>query len=588
VILIDVPKTGKKGRLLVQLNGASDAARQAVRSLLTARDADQFAGVVMGVEDFPDLGARLETLGASEVNDAEITPEAEAVVAEFFDRRDHLMEVKRAQADDTFLQQIRGWKTHPYPDQLQCVRFHVERGRSLEAGETGIGKSLILLYTFLYWKTMGKAHRGLFLCLNSGKLDWETQVREHTNLKPFVVGNGSKEVLGDLQRFEKSDADILVIHYDSLMTNGKSTADVFSYLKEMKFGFVALDEVHTLKNPQTIRHKRILELIQDWGDIKLICATGTAIDGNPKSGWAPLKLVEQRKDRYFPSYYEFCKHFIEYGTKYFYRREIKVEVGFKNLGRLKQWLEYTSIRFLKSEVLNRPSKIFQTRVVTLKGAQLELYNQVKNAAKEKIKSENVEELSLVSLANYTLRMRQILNHPNIIENILHFQGESAKYLELDDVIEEILSNPEAQILVWTQWRNGVDMLVQRYKKYGAIAFYGGSDDREVRDAVLAKQARVVVAIPEKAGTSVDWLKVCRTAVYLEKPWHLSLYRQSLDRIDRRANVDPALIITIEAANSIDQVVNAVLTQRQNIFDALTVEDDKLVSMGKEALLKYLK
>jgi hypothetical protein len=87
-----------------------------------------------------------------------------------------------------------------------------------------------------------------------------------------------------------------------------------------------LDEVHTLKNPQTIRHKRIMDLVQGWGDIKLICATGTAIDGNPKSGWTPIKLVEN-PTQYFPSYYEFCRHFIEYGTKYFYNREVKVEIG---------------------------------------------------------------------------------------------------------------------------------------------------------------------------------------------------------------------------------------------------------------------
>jgi SNF2 family DNA or RNA helicase len=402
-----------------------------------------------------------------------------------------------------------------------------------------------------------------------------------------MVGNGSQAVLSDLQRFENSDANVLILHYEALLTNTKSKADVFSYLKKMKFGYVAVDEVHTLKNPKTLRHKRVLEIVEDWKDAKLVCATGTAIDGNPKSAWAPLKLVEAQQDRHFPSYYDFCRHFIEYGTKFFYRREIKVEIGFKNLSHLKPWLDYTSIRYLKADVLGRPSKIWQTRIVTLKGAQLELYNQVKEAAKGKLKEETATDISLVGLANITLRLRQILNHPRLIDGLLHYEGDSAKYLELDDVIEEILSNPEAQILVWTQWRDAVDNLVKRYKQYGAIAFYGGSDEYKVRAAVEGKKARVVIAIPEKAGTSVDFLKVCRTAVYLEKPWSLSLYRQSLDRIDRRANTDPALIITIDAENSVDQLVNALLRKRQGVMDALTINDDKLVAMGKEELLKYL-
>jgi SNF2 family DNA or RNA helicase len=587
VLLLDAPKSGKKGRLVVHLKDASDAARQAAKSLLTARDNPTEATVTIGVEDFPCLGRVLETLKAPEAVEAEITPEGEVVVNDFFARRDHLLDVKKVPVDPTWLQQVKGWKTTPYPDQLQCVRFHTERERSLEGGETGIGKTLILLYTFLYWKTLGLADKAIIICVNTGKLDWEKEVRQHTDLTPFMVGNGSAEVLGDLQRFERSGADVLIIHYEALLTNAKSKADVFSYLKKMKFGFVAIDEVHTLKNPKAIRHKRVLELMEGWKDAKLVCATGTAIDGNPKSAWAPLKLVEAQRDRHFPSYYDFCRHFIEYGTKFFYRREIKVEIGFKNLSHLKPWLDYTSIRYLKADVLGRPSKIWKTRIVTLKGAQLELYNQVKAGAKDALKSEDATQISLVGLQNLTLRLRQILNHPRLIDGLLHFEGDSAKYLELDDVIEEILSNPEAQILVWTAWRAAVDNLVQRYKQYGAIAFYGGSDERTVRDAVESKKARVVVAIPEKAGTSVDFLKVCRTAVYLEKPWHLSLYRQSLDRIDRRANTDPALIISIDCENSIDQVVNAVLHRRQDIFDALTVEDDKLVSMGKEELLKFL-
>jgi SNF2 family DNA or RNA helicase len=225
--------------------------------------------------------------------------------------------------------------------------------------------------------------------------------------------------------------------------------------------------------------------------------------------------------------------------------------------------------------------------VQITGAQLELYNQIKKAVSDEIKTNDGDHVSLAGIASRTLRLRQILNHPALIDGVVHFSGESAKYLELDDILEEILSHPETQVLVWTQWRGAVEMLVKRYREYGAIALYGGSDEREVRDKVLSKKARVVIAVPEKAATSIDWLKVCRTAVYLEKPWYLTLYRQSLDRIDRRTDTDPALIISIEAVKSVDQLVNAALKQRQDVFDAVSVDDEKLVAMGKESILGYL-
>lgn len=585
VIDISLPQSRglKKGQLVVRLEGPRpnpDLAKIAVESLLTARYTPRQCGWLIGADDLPYLDRALTKLGVEE--DAGIEHDALTLA----DDRQAMIEAytqkKEAPIDISFLDGVSGWKTVPFKDQLQCIRFHIERGRSIEGGETGIGKSLILLYTYLYWRAHGVSKRALILCNNSGKLDWEEQTKQHTTLTSFPIGNGTKEVLGDLARFAHGSADVLIMHYEALVANEK----VFDALSALDFGYVAVDEVHTLKNPKSVRYKRVTSMLDKWKDAKMVCATGTACDGNPKSAWAPLRLTEE-PGMYFPTYNEFERHFITYKERFFYGRRVLAEDGVKNLGRLKAILEPSCIRFLKAEVMGRKSKEFKTLIVTMTGGQRKLYDEVKTATIEQIKSEG-STVPLEMLETRLLRLRQILNHPKLLPNVMHFSGDSAKHRELDDVIEEVLSNPEAQVLVWTQWRAAVDLLVQRYREHGAIAYYGGSDDRAVRDAVLSKRARVIVAIPEKAGTSIDWLKVCRTAVYLEKPWQLTLYRQSVDRIDRRANTDTATIITIEAADSVDQIVNHVLKRRQDVFDALTIDDERLVAMRKEELLDYLK
>ena len=538
-------------------------------------------GFLISTWDLPHFDRALDSLKSTEP--ADINPDALAYAEEHYEKCHQLVALKKQQLDGSLLEKIDGWKTIPYPDQLQCVNFHINRGRSLEASETGVGKTITLLYTFLYWKTQGVADKGIIICTNTGKLDWETQIWQHTKMTPFVIGNGTGEVLGDLSKFKRGSADLLVVHYESFKNE-----KVLDALKSMEFMFVGIDECHMIKNPKSDRHKKVMKLLECWPKAKIVAATGTAVDGNPKSAWAILKVVEEQPNHYFPTYNQFAHHFIEFKEKYFYRRKVMAEVGFKNLGRLKELLEPAGIRFLKKDVIDRPTKIFETRIVTLTGGQKKLYEEVKKATFEELVNVQGENIPLVGVATRLLRLRQILNHPKIIESIIHFEGDSAKHVELDDVIEMILSNPEAQLLVWTQWREAVKMLVQRYRKYGAIAYFGGSDDREVRDTVLSHKTRVVIAIPEKAGTSVDWLKVCRTAIYLEKPWSLSLYRQSLDRIDRRTNVDPALIINIECESSVDQIVDMVLRKRQGVFDALTIEDEKLVAMNKSELLAYLK
>lgn len=580
MIVVDA---AKNRCLAIDVSKASMKAKLAAQSCLTSRYSSGKQVYLIAVEDFSRFDTLLQDLGADD--DGDMTKAGHDLYQSYCKEREEFLALKTQEPDWSLLETIKGWRTKPYADQLQCIQFHTARGRSLEASETGVGKTLVLLYTYLYWRSIGFTNRGLILCVNSGKLDWEKEVHQHTDASVMVVGNGSRVVRDEILQFAKSDKDLLIAHYDAIVPSSKKTADILGPLKSIPFGYVALDEVHTLKNPQTARHKAVMSLLDEWPKAKVVCATGTAIDGSPKSAWVPLKIASDNS--YVPTYSQFIRHFITWEEKYFGKRRIWVETGFKNLAQLKDRLEPVSIRFLKSQVLDRPSKIFQTRLVKMTGAQEKIYKEIRDQVVADIEAEE-SEISMATAATKMLRLRQVIHHPLLLEGVVHFNGDSAKYTELDDVAEEILSNPDAQMLVWTQWRAGVERLVQRYKQYGAIAFYGGSDDRAIRDKVISKKARMVIAIPEKAGTSIDWLKVCRTAVYLEKPWNLALYRQSLDRIDRRSNTDAALIITIQALGSVDLVVEAALQKKQDVFDALTVDDAYLVSLGKQELLQYLK
>jgi len=575
---------GKKGRLLVRCIDCPRESLDAIQSLLSTSYSPKHGGFFISISDYKNFGDLLCTING--VDEGEITVEANDAVKNFYSEIERFKSLKKEEPQWELLDKIPGWKTKPYADQMQCIKFHIEKRRSLEGSETGIGKTLVLLYTFLYWKSMG-TKRGLILCMNSGKLDWEKEVEQHTNLKALTVGNGSQQIQYDINKFSSGNYDLLILHYDCLFQDSRSKISIFDIIKKLSFDFVAIDEVHTLKNPSSKRHKRIVDLIENLGDIPLVCATGTAIDGNPRSAWAPLKIVCQRPNHYFPSYAEFSKYFVVREPRFFGKQKVMVDVGFKNLRRLREMVEPNMIRFLKSEVLDRPSKIFQNRIVQLSGDQAKLYNEVKKQLKNELITQEGDTISLANAATKLLRLRQILNHPLVIKDVKNYIGGSAKYNELDLIAEEILSHPNSQLLVWTQWKAAVDLLVKRYKGYGSIAFYGGSDDRIVRDKVISGKARVVIAIPEKAGTSVDFLKCIRTAVYLEKPWSLTLYRQSLDRIDRRANTDPALIITIAAQQSVDGFVDAVLKKHQEVFDAVTLDEEKLIYLGKQELLKYL-
>lgn len=580
-------------------------AQHVISSLLTARPArmrktDSAKRFYFAIEDYETLGSLLYLAKAPEFDNTEITPAAESAILAYRDTLEWIRRI-RAYPDSEWLSRmerilhaIPGWKTKPYVDQLQCLLYHITSpsGRSIEGGETGIGKSLILIYVWLFWRFVRPEFpRGLILATNSGKYDWEKEVRIHTEYQPYLASNGTKSVEYDIEQFVQGTGDIFIIHYDALATLNINT---LRRLSEARIGWVGIDEVHLIKNPETIRHKRVMNILSMLPHARCTCATGTIIDGSPKSAWAPLSIVVQNP-HLFPTYRRFCAQFIRYAIQHVYTRSgsrsFRVEVGLKNLSQLHPWISRYVIRFRKDEVSGRPSKVFQTRIVTLHGDQKKLYEAIRDSVKKQIAETPGEQISLRDITNVTLRLRQVLNHPHVVEEfrtLVNPKCTSAKYLALDDLLEEILSNPKAKVLVWTQWRKSVELLVERYAAYHAVPFYGGSDVVDVRKAVTQGPARVVVAIPEKAGTSVDFLKVCRTAIYLEKPFSLTLYRQSLDRIDRRDNIDSATIISIEGLNTVDQAVNYVLQSRQNVFDVLTIPDEEIVALQKRELLEYLR
>jgi len=121
---------------------------------------------------------------------------------------------------------------------------------------------------------------------------------------------------------------------------------------------------------------------------------------------------------------------------------------------------------------------------------------------------------LVNNNSRMLRLRQVMNHPSILNE----NGDSAKYIELDGVLEEVLADPEEKVIIWTEYRAAVDNLFNRYNaEYGAVKVYGGISDKQWEETVHTfetdKKPRVAIGIPAKAGEGTDFLARARTAVY---------------------------------------------------------------------------
>lgn len=560
----------------------------------------------LGFHDFRQLKSKLDQLGL--VRDRTATDEALQWLAEKQAAYDAIERVKSGE-ENAAVAGLDLLKTKPYQDQVTGVRFLSTRSRAMLADEMGVGKTLQLLSTFLSLRVAGEAEFMLVICPNSVKTGWVKEVQKHTSLTVSAVGNGTKRVLEDIAAYAEKRTDVLIVHYDTLVqpvkngdTKTKPWSTVFDALLKLTWDVVVLDEAHQVKTMDSRRTQSALLLTRSAMGAKgrkprVYMATGTPVSESPLDAWSVLSFLDPLA---LPrSYSKFESYFTMKTTRQGFTRVWKETVGYRNLSELKEILHHVMIRRLKIDIQGMPDKVEQTRYVSMNGEQRRLYDDIKAGVYDAVMADPSDKLSIANAMAKCLRMRQVLNHPKLVERD---SIGSAKYEVLDEVLDEVLSDAMAKVVIWTEWREAAQMLACRYeKKYGSILLIGGTTQEQLARYSAewdTMPERVAVCTPKFGGTGVDFLQRCRTAVYVEPPYSTILFRQSMDRIHRRVAHDgtemdrikasPATLIFLQVEHSIDQLVYSLLARKGDLVDALLTEDEKLIELGREELLQYLR
>jgi hypothetical protein len=533
--------------------------------------------------------------------------------------------IKNQQAIDAEMQSIKegkqnhlvtgltSLKTTLYDDQVTGVRFlHVAAQTKrfvVLADEMGIGKTLQMLAAFVTLRDQGEAKYMLVLCPNSVKTGWLKEVQKHTKLTAMMLGNGTEQMMLDCKKYLKRRTEVLISHYDGLINhvsvhNRRKTAwsAIVEEMLKIPWDLIGLDEAHqlkTLETKRTIATKHLTDHAKDFKKQprKLIWTTGTPVSESPLDAWAVLSFGAKEQ---LPKQYSRFENYFSVKT----RKEIQggpqwtETSGYKNLGELKAMLHRVMVRRLKSDIVGMPEKNQEFRFIQMNGAQKALYDDIKKGVYDTFVQDPNDKLSIAFAMTKCIRLRQVLNHPSLVEK----EGESAKYKATDDILEEIMGNPLTKVVIWTEFREGVKLLAERYhQKYGCIQLVGGTSQEQMM--YWSKNwdtmpERVAIGIPLFGGTGVDFLGRCRYAIYEEPPYSTILFRQSMDRIHRRVGeikteidkikASPATLIFLQVEKTIDELVYKILERKGAMVDALLTEDEKLIEMGRAELLEYLK
>jgi SNF2 family DNA or RNA helicase len=618
------------GKLAIKLSAAHPNyldVFKVVRGLLTARELgpNYFR---IGYDDLLLLKSKLDILGFVEGRNIEYEAEKYIKWIESINKKN--LSIKKGSLNNEILEKLEGKiKSVLYEDQLDAVAYAYHNRRCGIFFGMGSGKSLISLAAIVACDSIKKS---LVIAPKTVLIGFHKEVYKHTYMKPLVLPAGRKKCLDYLEENKDVDWDICFVHPENLVGVGKKgQSEILQALHGINFDMIVVDEYHQYKNLEAKRTKAVLSLLNENRDRfgnypRAILMTGTPISESPLNAYSVLKVIGH--DR-LPHYTVFENHFTikqkftvnrrkKAGEPYnFYKSKTTFNkvVGYKNLKELKMKLNRVSIHRAKHDLRGFPDKSESTRYVEMSNEEKRLYRTLCEPLIKEItpgKKVAVEDF----INNKAIKLRQLLNSVKVLNDetraALKLSGsldgdkyESSKYLELDNLLEEILEDKDQKVVIWTEYRAAVDLLHKRYNgTYGAVKIYGGvsndelvkiSDDFENGDSV-----RVAICIPAKAGTGVDFLARARTAIYVDRPYSYTLYKQSLDRIHRRVKQgndlskldlirsQPASIIFLEVVGTIDEVIRDMLVEKDNVAVAVTTDTKKLEEIGREDLLKYLK
>jgi len=585
-----------------------------VKSLLGSRELDD-GRWSLSFDDFLILKQKLELSGL--VGNSLITDQAYSWLSYVSSLDERNQKIKGGQYNEETKNLLQGKlkNTTPYEDQYPAISFLCQNRRCGDFDEMGVGKSICVLAAASIMEDVSKI---LVISPYTVLVDFSKEIRKRTYFDPVLVPRGKANALKFVQDVgSKSNWDLMLIHPENLVNSDKRITapynELVDVLVSLPWDLIVIDEFHQYKNLSAKRTRCIDQIVREARNTegkssRVVLLTGTPVSESPTNAYVALKILNYGK---VPHISKFENHFLVKAEKTITRKNpagygkgkaityLDV-VGYKNLDELKQRLGRVSIRRSKAEMKGFPDKIFITRSVFLEGKQKDLYKAICGEIAHSLPKEseiNIEKF--LGNSNAVLRLRQIMNHPSLLGE----EGKSAKYEELDNILEELLADPEQKVIIWTEFRAAVDLLFERYnEQYGAVKIYGGVTNEElvkISDAFENKPTpRVAVCIPAKAGTGVDFLARARTAIYVDRPYSLVLFKQSLDRIHRRVNTinptpldviraKPATIMFLDVVDSIDDLVREKLTSKWDIAEAVTTSDEQLIEMGRGDLLKYL-
>ena len=459
-----------------------------------------------------------------------------------------------------------------YTYQAEGALFAVRTGRALIGDEMGLGKTIQAIAAAEILARHFDVSKVLVICPTSLKYQWQSEIERFSGRR----GENAARVIngGRAQR----QADYRLDDFCKITNYEKLRPDI-DLIADWAPDLVIVDEAQRVKNWNTIAARALKRIDSPYA----IVLTGTPVENKLEELISIVQFVDQH--RLGPTW------------KLLHEHQVKDEggrvTGYTGLEKIGQTLAPIMIRRRKSEVLKQlPDRLDQNLLVPMTEMQM-LYHQenadvvakiVQRWRKTRFLSDKDQRRLTCALQN----MRMSCNSTYLLDQET---DHGVKADELAALFDDLLAEPKAKAVVFSQWTRTHDIVIRRLevRGLGYVSFHGSvpSDKRPALVERFRDDPACRVFLSTDAGSTGLNLQHASTLVNMDLPWNPAVLEQRIARIHRIGQAQPVRIINFVAKGTIEEGMLSVLAFKRSLSAGILDGGIGEISLGGSRLNRFM-
>ncbi|MHB1125153.1 MAG: DEAD/DEAH box helicase [Ramlibacter sp.] len=477
--------------------------------------------------------------------------DARAFIAERRDaqrRRQILADAYPRGAKDAALRKL--LKVPLYPYQVEGALFAASAGRALIGDDMGLGKTIQAIAAAELLSRHCGAERVLVVCPTSLKHQWQREIERFSKRKAVVI-RGLRPARQQQWSDASGDGWARITNYDTLERD-------LDLINAWAPDLVIADEAQRIKNWNTVAARALKRIASPYA----IVLTGTPLQNRLEELISIVQFVDRQ--RLGPTWRLLHEHQL--------RDDAGRVVGYRDLDRIGATLAPIMLRRRKDEVLTQlPERVDNTFFVPLTDAQRVHHNENGDTVRRIV--QRWRRTGFLSDADQRLLTCALQNMRMACNSTYLLDGETdhgSKVDELDLLLEDLFTQPEAKAVVFSQWVRTHELIIRRLEArgWGHVLFHGGVPGDQ-RPALVDRfhedpDCRVFLST-DAGGVGLNLQHAAATVVNMDLPWNPAVLEQRIGRVHRMGQRSKVQVVNFVAQGSIEEGMLSVLAFKKSLF-----------------------